>query len=49
MLQTAKARAQSLAGKAKSSQVMAPKADHFFEGKDQLLLGLVRDYLDKNL
>ncbi|KAF0101915.1 MAG: hypothetical protein FD187_66 [bacterium] len=49
VLQTAKARGQSLAGKAKSSQVMAPKADHFFEGKDQLLLGLVRDYLDKNL
>ncbi|MBM4180972.1 MAG: alpha/beta fold hydrolase [Betaproteobacteria bacterium] len=49
VLQTAKARAQSLAGKAKSFQVMAPKADHFFEGKDQLLLGLVRDYLDKNL
>lgn len=49
VLQTAKARAQSLAGKAKSSQVMAPKADHFFEGKDKLLVDLVRDYLDKTL
>ena len=49
VLETAKQRAAGLAGKAKSAQVMAPKADHFFEGRDKQLLDLVRDYLDKTL
>jgi alpha/beta superfamily hydrolase len=29
--------------------MMAPKADHFFNGKDALLLEMVRTYLDKTL
>lgn len=49
VLQNAKVRAKGLAGKKNSAQVMAPKADHFFEGKDALLFGLVREYLDKTL
>ncbi len=49
VLQNAKARAKGLSGSDKSAQVVAPRADHFFEGKDDLLLGLVRDYLDRTL
>lgn len=53
VLKAAKTRAKSLPGetksKMKSAQVMAPKADHFFEGKDALLLELVQTYLDKAL
>lgn len=49
VLQHAKARAQSLTGNPRSTQLVAPKADHFFEGRDTQLLGLVKDYLDKNL
>jgi pimeloyl-ACP methyl ester carboxylesterase len=49
VLQHAKARAQSLTGHPRSTQVVAPKADHFFEGRDAQLMGLVKDYLDKNL
>jgi alpha/beta superfamily hydrolase len=29
--------------------VIAPKADHFFEGRDDQLVSLVKDYLDKTL
>lgn len=49
VLQSAKARAKGLAGNKKSAQAVAPKADHFFEGRDDQLVGLVKDYLDKNL
>lgn len=49
VLQHARARAQSLTGNARSAQVVAPKADHFFEGRDAQLLGLVQDFLDKRL
>ena len=49
VLQTAKQRAKGLGGNKKSVQVVAPKADHFFEGRDEQLVGLVKDYLDKTL
>lgn len=49
VLENAKARAQSLSGNGKSAQAVAPRADHFFEGKDDLLLRLIGDYLDKTL
>lgn len=40
-------RAKDLARNKHSTQVVAPKADHFFEGRDDQLVGLVRDFLDK--
>ncbi len=49
VLTAAKARAQGLTGNKLSSQVIVPKADHFFEGHDKQLLGLVKAYLDKAL
>ena len=49
VLNTAKARADGLRGNAKSTQMIAPKADHFFNGKEQQLLEIVRSYLDKTL
>lgn len=49
VLNSAKARAKGLSGKPKSAQMVAPKADHFFNGKDSLLLDMVRGYLDKTL
>jgi pimeloyl-ACP methyl ester carboxylesterase len=49
VLSSAKARAKGLSGKPKSAQKVAPKADHFFNGKDALLLDMVREYLDKTL
>lgn len=49
VLQAAKARAKGLGGNPKSAQAVAPKADHFFEGRDEQLVGLVKDYLDKAL
>lgn len=49
VLKAAKARAKGLRGNAKSAQIVAPKADHFFEGKDALLLENVLSYLDKAL
>jgi pimeloyl-ACP methyl ester carboxylesterase len=49
VLKAAKTRAKGLPANTKSSQVMVPKADHFFEGKDAQLLELVRTYLDKSL
>lgn len=49
VLQSAKQRAKGLGGSKKSAQVVAPKADHFFEGRDEQLVGLVKDYLDKSL
>jgi pimeloyl-ACP methyl ester carboxylesterase len=49
VLKSANERAKGLRGNTKSSQVMAPKADHFFEGKDAQLLELVKVYLDKTL
>ncbi len=49
VLAAAKARAKGLAGNKKSVQVVAPKADHFFEGRDEQLVGLVREHLDKAL
>ena len=47
VLKTASERARGLRGK--SAQIVAPKADHFFEGKDAQLLELVKTYLDKTL
>lgn len=35
--------------KGKSAQEMVPKADHFFEGQDAVLLGKVRAFLDQTL
>lgn len=49
VLNTAKARAKGLRGNAKSRQIVAPKADHFFNGKEAQLLELVRTYLDESL
>jgi len=49
VLSSAKARAKGLQGKAGSAQMVAPKADHFFNGKDALLLEMVRTYLNKTL
>ena len=49
VLQHAQARAKGLTGHARSTQTVAPKADHFFEGRDAQLLGLVQNYLDKAL
>jgi pimeloyl-ACP methyl ester carboxylesterase len=49
VLTSAKARAKGLKANAASTQMMAPKADHFFNGKDALLLEMVRSYLDKTL
>jgi len=49
VLTAANARAKGLRGNAKSAQMVAPKADHFFDGKDALLLEMVRSYLDKTL
>ncbi|HNA30378.1 MAG TPA: alpha/beta fold hydrolase [Thiobacillaceae bacterium] len=49
VLEGVKARAKGLSGNKKSAQSMAPKADHFFEGKDEQLLVLVKDFLDKAL
>jgi pimeloyl-ACP methyl ester carboxylesterase len=49
VLETARSRAKGLAGNKRSTQVIAPKADHFFEGRDDQLVGLVKDYLDKTL
>lgn len=49
VLEAAKTRAKGLSGNKKSTQVMAPKADHFFNGHDDQLVNLVKDYLDKTL
>lgn len=49
VLESTKARAQGLRGNPASAQQMAPKADHFFEGKEALLLDMVGNYLDKTL
>lgn len=49
VLKAAKDRAMGLKGNAKSAQVVVPKADHFFEGRDAELLELVKNYLDKSL
>lgn len=48
--QVLKAAAQRGKGlKGKSAQVVVPKADHFFEGRDKVLLENVRGFLDKSL
>jgi len=49
VLTSAKSRAKGLQANTASAQMMAPKADHFFNGKDGLLLEMVRSYLDKTL
>lgn len=49
VLEAAKIRARTLPPGGKSTQVVAPKADHFFEGRDDQLVGLVREFLDKSL
>jgi pimeloyl-ACP methyl ester carboxylesterase len=49
VLETAKNRAKGLAGNKLSVQVVAPKADHFFEGRDDQLLELVKGFLNKAL
>lgn len=48
--QVLKAAAQRGKGlKGKSAQLVVPKADHFFEGRDKALLENVRGFLDKSL
>ncbi len=47
VLKTAAQRGKSLRGK--SAQIVVPKADHFFEGRDKVLLENVRGFLDKSL
>lgn len=49
VLAAAKARAKGLSGNKKSAQIVAPKADHFFEGRDKQLVDLVKNALDKTL
>lgn len=49
VLNAAQARAKGLSGSAKSSQIVVPKADHFFEGKDTQLRDTVLTFLDKSL
>ena len=46
---SAKQRATGLLHNAKSGQLVAPKADHFFNGKDGLLLDMVSGWLDQTL
>ena len=48
-LAAAKKRAKGLHGNPKSAQMVTPKADHFYEGKDAQLLEAVQAYLDKTL
>lgn len=47
VLKTAAQRGKRLRGQ--SAQVVVPKADHFFEGRDKSLLENVRGFLDKAL
>lgn len=47
VLNVAGQRARGLKGK--SAQVVVPKADHFFEGRDAALLENVRGFLDRSL
>ena len=48
--QVLKGAAQRAGGlKGKSAQVVVPKADHFFEGRDKALLEGVKGFLDKSL
>ncbi|MBU1666074.1 MAG: alpha/beta hydrolase family protein [Gammaproteobacteria bacterium] len=47
VLKAAAQRGKSLRGK--STQIVVPKADHFFEGRDKALLENVRGFLDKAL
>lgn len=49
VLKTAKQRAASLRGKRGSTQVMSPKADHFFNGREAQLLGHVREFLGQTV
>jgi len=49
VLSAAKKRAAGLRGNARSAQVVSPKADHFFNGREAQLLGHVREFLDRAL
>lgn len=49
VLNGARLRGQSLKGKAKSKQVVVPRADHFFNDRDAELVQNVQQYLDKVL
>lgn len=49
VIATAKDRAKGLKSQPKSAQKIAPKADHFFNGKDTLLLEMVQGWLDQTL
>ncbi|MEW5788257.1 MAG: alpha/beta fold hydrolase [Pseudomonadota bacterium] len=49
VLKAAKDRAIGLKRNPRSAQMVAPQADHFFEGRDAQLLELVKTYLDKTL
>lgn len=49
VLSAAKKRAAGLRGNARSAQVVSPKADHFFNGREAQLLGHVREFLDQAL
>ncbi len=49
VLNTAKQRGASLRGKRGSAQVVSPKADHFFNGREAQLLGHVREFLERTV
>jgi len=49
VLNNAKKRSASINNRKGSQQIMAPKADHFFNGYQAELVRYVRDFLDKSL
>ena len=49
VLKTARQRGASLRGKRGSTQVMSPRADHFFNGREAQLLNHVREFLDQTV
>jgi pimeloyl-ACP methyl ester carboxylesterase len=49
VLQAAKARAKGSSSNTNWIQVAAPRADHFFENREDELVGLVKGFLDKML
>ena len=48
LLKGAKRRAASINNSKGSQQIMAPKADHFFNNQQAKLVRYVRDFLDKS-
>jgi alpha/beta superfamily hydrolase len=49
VLEGAKRRTASIKDLKRSQQIMAPKADHFFNNHQAELVKYVRDFLDKSL